>query len=654
MQAQSYRSKAEHTTSHLTAEHRRQLMEGSGIGPAVIAERSVRTVRSGRGELPSVYSWRQKKRAPGILFTAHRPNGQTSTIFRPDEPDPKNPGCKYEQPCKHLGGSGNVLDVHPSARHLVDDTSVPAFWTEGVKKGDSVTSAARREGTDILAVSISGVWNYLSAGEPIPDFYDIPVDGRQVYIGFDSDMFRKPEVMMAAERLAALLQSRGAEVWIIPLPDQPDGSKTGPDDFLASGRTLEDMLARARPYSPEDLQQEKLSRNEKLRQVLATFTRRESEMPTKTRRDCSKRAAWRACVTLAQKQGKLAADGVEVIVPSMTGAELAAMSQPTFSKCLTDLVEDGYLRRIKRERSEDADRYVLLVPGGVIRYNDGGRRTEQQDQQGHEEDEPHRGYNVTPPVIEMRWSSPGRKGKRGVVKDTRHVRQGRNLAEDTPSVRRPGKKRQEIIRYLVGNGGSATREELLEAFGGPKTTWKNFKKYALADLLGRRRRHKGQDLAVGPPIIELTDVGICLASGWEEALEQHRELGGEIDHTDPVTGELMAGADTRQKIAHLRQRAAYRQRNRTKADRAPTEAEMAEGSEERQQRRRVAQLVREGMSRSFAVKEVLAADGFTCELQPVGDPDRSPDDWEVHSRACECLDCSVRMARYARAFGGVV
>lgn len=234
----------------LSDEHRRALVEGSGISPEILAERGVRSLASGR-DLPKPYSWRQKKRAPGILFTAHRPNGQTSTIFRPDKPNPKKPGHKYEQECKHLGGSGNVLDIHPSARHLVGDTSVPVLFTEGVKKGDSTTSAARREGTEIVAVSISGVWNYLSDGEPISDMSEIPVEGRKVYVCFDSDMFRKPEVMMAAERLAEHFEGRGADVWVTYLSDQADGSKTGADDFLVAGGSLEDLLALARPFDPE-------------------------------------------------------------------------------------------------------------------------------------------------------------------------------------------------------------------------------------------------------------------------------------------------------------------------------------------------------------------------------------------------------------------
>src|SRR5215211_9543024 len=125
------------TVPQLEAHHRHQLEKDSGIARDIIAERGVRSIRRGR-ELPEGFSWRQKKRAPGVLFTLHRPNGETSYSFRPDAPDPENPGHKYEQPCKSYGGPGNVLDVHPSARHLIGDTTVPVVFTEGIKKADAI------------------------------------------------------------------------------------------------------------------------------------------------------------------------------------------------------------------------------------------------------------------------------------------------------------------------------------------------------------------------------------------------------------------------------------------------------------------------------------------------------------------------------------
>jgi hypothetical protein len=201
------------TLPQVKPQHIQQLEEGSGIARKVISERGVRTVSCGR-ELPEGFSWRQRRRGPGILFTVHRPNGETSWSFRPDEPDPKDPGRKYEQPSKHYGGPGNVLDVHPRMRDRLLDLGVEITFVEGIKKADALTSQG------ILAVAITGVWNWLSDGEPIPDMMEIPVSGRRVNICFDSDMLYNPNVQDAARRLAEYLTSRGAEVWIVPTNEE--------------------------------------------------------------------------------------------------------------------------------------------------------------------------------------------------------------------------------------------------------------------------------------------------------------------------------------------------------------------------------------------------------------------------------------------------
>jgi hypothetical protein len=591
------------------------LVEGSGIDPEVIAERGVRTVRKGRGQLPSTYSRRQKKRAPGILFTLHRPSGETATIFRPDEPDPKNPGHKYEQESKHYGGAGNVLDVHPSARHLLADERVPVVFVEGVKKGDAITSAARAAGIGLVAVAISGVYNWMSGGEPIPDMLDVPVKGRRTLVCFDSDMLRNPQVQDAAERLAEHLTRRGAGVEVVFLPDQPDGSKTGADDYLAGnpGGTLEGLLTLARPYDPADFQREKLTRNEKLRLALDLLTRREGDMPAKSQRDCSKRAAWRAFVAHAARRGKSVEDGVEVAwLSARAGAEAAGMSQPTFSKCAASLEADGYLRRGERETKEQATPYVLLVDpfgGGVTRYHN-GEEQRREDKERDAERESHPGDNAIPPLPELRWSSPGRKARRGLVEGTRRVRQGRSLADDAPSRRRPGKKRGEVVRYLVEKGGAAARAELLERFGGSKTTWRGLKRQLLADLLGRRRQYRDQPLSVGPPVVELTDEGVRLVDGWRDALEQHRAIGEEEE------------AARQQRIDHMGQRIAYRRRNERPADPDPADPDPGEAEEE-------------------------SADGFIEELQP------EADDWRGHPLDCECQGClCAPTTAYVRIGGG--
>lgn len=61
-------------------------------------------------------------------------------------------------------------------------------------------------------VAISGVWNFVSGGEPIADMFDIAVEGRRVTICFDSDMLTNPNVQDAVQRLAGHLIERKAKV----------------------------------------------------------------------------------------------------------------------------------------------------------------------------------------------------------------------------------------------------------------------------------------------------------------------------------------------------------------------------------------------------------------------------------------------------------
>src|SRR5687767_2997454 len=89
------------TSSSLSERHWQTLVEGSAIAPDIVRESGAVTIEHG-SELPGVFSERQRRRAPGILFVSHRPNGEASWCFRPDRPNPKRPGHKYEQPAKAL------------------------------------------------------------------------------------------------------------------------------------------------------------------------------------------------------------------------------------------------------------------------------------------------------------------------------------------------------------------------------------------------------------------------------------------------------------------------------------------------------------------------------------------------------------------------
>jgi hypothetical protein len=100
-----------------------------------------------------------------------------------------------------------VLDVHPFARHKLGDPSVPLFITEGTKKGDALVSRG------LCAVTLLGVccWrgkNDKGGKVALPEWEHIALNGRRVYVVFDSDVMTKPEVHAALARLKAFLEAK--------------------------------------------------------------------------------------------------------------------------------------------------------------------------------------------------------------------------------------------------------------------------------------------------------------------------------------------------------------------------------------------------------------------------------------------------------------
>jgi hypothetical protein len=576
------------TIPKVKSHHIRQLEETSGIAREVVAERGVRTITHGR-ELPKDFSWRQRRRGPGILFTVHRPNGDTSWSFRPDEPDPKDPGRKYEQPSKHYGGPGNVLDVHPRMRHLIDDPEVEITFVEGIKKADALTSRG------VLAVAITGVWNWLSDGEPITDMLEIPVDGRRVTICFDSDMLYNPNVQAACRRLAEYLTERGAEVWVTYLPDKPDGSKMGADDFLVAGGTISEFKMLMRRYDPSDFTLVRLSRDECLQLALEGLGRRFWDFEWKGMGGHSARDVYKVLVDAAVESGKVGPDGIRITMARRKLCLRSKVSSRTLYKAIRRLEDAELIYRDNENRKEDkAGAFVLRA--GVNQYGEGAgdQRTTTLAQKVH-------GGGLHLRASRLRWSSPGSKPQRGVVKGTRKVRKGTRRPPRDP-IRRLGKIRGAIVDALEGSGPS-TLEELAAVLHRARPR----------DLVRAKTSAGGRN----GPVIMLLEVGIVewvcevgarrevlrLTPNWLEALENARRLGKEIEQE-----EL-----DRQR--HKRESEAYRNRHRVKPNKAPAEDEMRDRREGYAERRR--QAIEEALSRLFAERpeyRTRRAGQVTCAL----------------------------------------
>lgn len=223
----------------LLLQHRR-LIEGSAISEEVARERGYCSVEK-KTELASLGFGRSQQLVPALLSPVHGvAGGIVNYQIRPDQPRINaNSGkpIKYET----VGGSRMVLDVPPSARHWLREPQRPLFITEGSRKADSGVSRG------LCCIALLGVWNFRGTNEyggktALGDWESIALNGRKVYIVFDSDVMEKAAVRSALARLKAFLETRDATVLLIYLPTGEGGSKVGLDDFFAAGHSVDELL----------------------------------------------------------------------------------------------------------------------------------------------------------------------------------------------------------------------------------------------------------------------------------------------------------------------------------------------------------------------------------------------------------------------------
>jgi hypothetical protein len=221
----------------------------SGITPEHAALRGYETVTT-RDRLSSLrplpFSARAVKRVPGLLIPLLGVEGQIwGHQFRPDrEERPDKPGelQKYETPTEQRNG----LDIPPGlVPDLLQDPSERLWIPEGSKKADCAVLHG------LTAISVSGVWNFRGKNRfggvvRVADWNDIPLNGREIVITYDGDIARKLEVRRAMVELAEWLKTKRAQVCCVWLPDTD--RKTGLDDYLMDGHTVDDLMQLVRPF----------------------------------------------------------------------------------------------------------------------------------------------------------------------------------------------------------------------------------------------------------------------------------------------------------------------------------------------------------------------------------------------------------------------
>ncbi len=222
-------------------EQHQRLLESSAVNAGIAKRRGYFSVANG-GALRLLGFSNAQQRVPALLIPLWNVHGDIAFHqARPDYPRVRDgKPVKYETP----NGARMALDVHPVTRPHLGDPSRPLIVTEGIRKAD----AALSQGVD--AVALLGVWNWRGANgdggkAALPDWEAVALDGRTVFLAFDSDVMARPQVRAALQRLGRFLEARGAAVRVCRLQPAGDGGKTGLDDFLAAGGNLDELLATA-------------------------------------------------------------------------------------------------------------------------------------------------------------------------------------------------------------------------------------------------------------------------------------------------------------------------------------------------------------------------------------------------------------------------
>lgn len=219
-------------------------LKASAISPEVMKERGYRSI-SNKDDLEAAGFYEKQRRA-GILIPNWGVDGKrVYNTLRPDNPRVNKREGKAGRPIKYEHPKGCLLklDVHPRCTRYIKDPHVPIFFVEGIKKADALISAGAE-----CVVALSGVNNWRGKNEEggktlLADFEFIALNDRDVYIGFDSDMWTNLNVGEAFKGFKGVLEYKKSRVHGLKFPDGEDGKKMGADDFLATGHTLQEVYA---------------------------------------------------------------------------------------------------------------------------------------------------------------------------------------------------------------------------------------------------------------------------------------------------------------------------------------------------------------------------------------------------------------------------
>ncbi len=479
-------------------------------------------------EIPPEFSPHQRRRGAALVVAHLSPDGETfGWQTHPDHPGKNKKGrvMKWVSPpgerCRP------VLCVHPWTADEARTGTGPLWMPEGITR---MWALAER---GIAAVSYAGAWTWQKDKVALECFDHLNLDGRLVYDVPDADYRTNTGVQKALALRVAFLESRGATVLVVSVPEVNGDPHAGLDDFIAAGGDLDELVRNAAPFERVDVGVERLSRDERLRAFVGAKLREVDELPARKVGECSAVKVARYVVEVsAPAHGKMRG-GLVHVHPSLPQiAEGTGIgSYQTVRKDLDRLEAVGFLKREReRERgprgTNDATSYALLYPrGGCAQgVNIEGRGVAGKESLEHrgEKETPHKqrdsSLGLHPTHIGTHigtQTGPDGKGLRlrsPKLVHTFEYRGSKKVVVDSEYFWRYGPKRELIIRHVLERG-SVEHAELHEKFGSRTS-----------------RPGRFFDTWVKPIFDDGVFVGdpVQMAPDWREALERVKARTDEV------------------------------------------------------------------------------------------------------------------------------
>jgi hypothetical protein len=534
-----------HTTQHsklpaqsqpgktLSERHRREIVEGSGVNPAIAESRYFSVTAEEATEL----GFSRCQARAGWVAELLSPSGEASYVLKPDMPrcDDRGRVVKYEIRAAHP----MVIDVGDPVRalrvvHHDTDGKLEELWvTEGAKKADALATHGR------LAINLSGVWNWgkkrkrggAKYGRPelLPDWKDVPLEGRRVYLAFDSDYREKPNVALAMMRLAERLTERGAHVFIAC----PPGPEKGIDDYLVAGGDIAALETSAAPFDPTDfIPYVSADRSQRVHKIVASQIARMRLDDWTGRGDKSPHSLLRALLELALERGRYSReeDAVVVVATSRELQQRASIgSRNTVARADATLTERGYYEKVSGCRvTGKANSYRMKFAEGVPLIGERG---------GENPKVPITGTVSENFVSHLRWSAP-------VALESKDGPESKIPPPDaTPE--NPLRHKPTIPSIYAGDAPQVLERQGLEAALGKVlelALWSLLQwggRSTIRDLSGvagvndtSKMRKRLEDLQ-GAGVVEMDEKGkhhaeVWLTENWRERLRERREVAGEF------------------------------------------------------------------------------------------------------------------------------